>query len=193
MATSVGVTLPLLAVSVEAEFSVDRLRTFVTSSLSDAALATYLAAALDAVDDAMGPATFADRVAPLRGDRLPLSREADEIVAVVEYDRSSAAVTLAADDYELSESGQLLYRLATGTNPARAWRGNVKVIGRRAEDADARVTAVVALVRLELNRSHGLTSEQIGTWQIAYTPTGDYAADRAAILASIEPAGSVIR
>jgi hypothetical protein len=185
MATSIGVTLPLLSVSAETELTVTRLRTFLTSALSDAALGVYLTAALEAVDDVLGPATATERHRPVHGDILALAGEAEAITAVVEYDRSTSPVTIAADDYEASDSGRLLYRLATGTNPAYAWRGAVKVTYRRPQDAAAREIAVVSLIQLDLNHTPGLTSEQIGTWQVAYAPTGNYATDRAAILAAL--------
>lgn len=114
MATTVAVTLPKLTASLETAFTVTQLRQFVTSGLPDAVLQTFLDAAMEAIDDALGPLTAHERQRP-HGDLLMLGREAASITSVVE---GWAALTLAADDFELSDSGLTLRRLQDGTNPS---------------------------------------------------------------------------
>ena len=182
MATTVAVTIPKLGAAAETGFSVTRLREFVTTSLSDSALQVYLDAAMDAIDDVLGPLVCHERIRSCRGDMLPLGREAESITSVVE---GWGAATLAADDYELSDSGMVLYRLHTGTNPRHHWQGPVRVTYVREDAAAERVRVAVALVYLDLNNKPGLASEQIGTWQIAYRQDKAYPEARAGLLASL--------
>jgi hypothetical protein len=183
MATSIAVTLPRPTLSAETAFTVTMLRQFVTSGLSDAVLETYLAAAMDAIDDALGPLTCKERLAT-HGDLLMLGREAESITSIVE-DARNTALTLAANDYELSDSGQFLYRLRTGTNPAWGWHGRVDVTYVRSDDAAERVRVAVALVKLDLAASGGLTAQAIGSWSETYASSTAHAEQRAEILASL--------
>jgi hypothetical protein len=185
MATTVAVTLPTITVAAETGFSVTRLREFVTSSLSDAALQTYLDAAMAAIDDVLGPLTATDRLSA-SGDLLRLSRAAESITTVVE-DARWAVLTLADDDYELSDSGQVLYRLSSGTNPRWYWHGRVDVTYVRRDDPATRLRVAVALVDLELTQSTGLASQSIGTWSETYRTDKEHVAQRAEILASLFP------
>jgi hypothetical protein len=186
MATTVAITLPAITVTAETGFTVTRLREFVTSGLSDAVLQTYLDAAMDAIDDALGPLTCKERLHASRGDMLMLGREAESITSVVE-DARNTALTLAADDYELSDSGQLLYRLRTGTNPRWGWHGRVDVTYVRSDDMAERIRVAVALVQLDLGHAPGLASQTIGTWSETYRNDQDYAVQRDALLASLTP------
>ena len=184
MATAVAVTLPAITVAADSGFTVTRLREFVTSPLSDAVLQTYLDAAMDAIDDVLGPLTCKERLHASRGDLLMLGREAESITSVVEDARVSA-LTLAADDYELSDSGQTLYRLRTGTNPRWGWHGRVDVTYVRSDDVAERVRVAVALVQLELDRRPGVASESIGTYFVSFRADADYATQRDALLGSL--------
>jgi hypothetical protein len=191
MATTGAVTLPAITVAGSTEFSVTRLREFVTSSLSDATLQTYLAAALEAVDDVLGPATVTERINAGRGDLLMLSREAESIVSIVEDERWSA-LTLAADDYMLSDSGQLLYRLHTGTNPGWVWGGRVAVTYVRDAQAADRIRIAVALVQLDLDHRPGLAALSTEGYSETFSPGGTYQVERDAILASLTSGGWII-
>jgi hypothetical protein len=191
MSTDGAVTLPKLTVAGSTEFSVARLREFLTSSLSDATLGTYLTAALEAVDDVLGPATVTEHVNAGRGDLLMLSREAESIVSIIEDERWSA-LTLAADDYLLSDSGQLLYRLHTGTNPAWIWRGRVAVTYVRDVMAADRIRIAVALVQLELNHRPGLAALSTEGYSETFRPTADYLSEREAILSSLGSGGWIV-
>jgi hypothetical protein len=184
MATDIAVTLPAVTVSAESAFTVTRLREFVTSGLSDAALQVYLDAALTDIDEVLGPATIIERLSSVRGDIIRLSHDAESITTVVE-DATSSALTLAADDYVLSQSGALLYRLATGTNPRAYWLGRLTVTYVREDATAARTRAAVALVQLDLAYQPGVTSQTIGTWTEAYTADAAYMQSRADILASL--------
>jgi hypothetical protein len=191
--TSVGVTLPLISVAAESSFTVTRLRAFVTTDLSDAALQSLLDAARADVDRVAGPVASRERLR-VRGDLLMLSEPADTITAIVE-DARGAAVTLAADDYEVSDSGRTLYRLWTGTNPARAWRGLVDVRYQRPDDTAERIRVMVALVQLDLVHQPGVASERIGNWEQSFTSNSafNYELERASILASLGQAEGEIR
>lgn len=188
MATSVAVTLPALRLSASSAFSVTMLRAFVTTDLSDSALQVLLDAASDAVADVLGPATLRERIPPVSGDMLILGRPAETVTAVVE-DAGRSAVALAADDWMLSDSGRVLYRLRAGTHPASAWRGRVDVTYVRGDDAAARTRAVVALVELDLQGGRGLVSQQIGTWTETYRTDAEYVATRESILAALTTTG----
>jgi hypothetical protein len=162
----------------------DQFRAFQATTLADAELAILLAAAWDEIEDAAGPqGTITERLSA-RGDLLMLSREAESITSVVEDWRSSA-VTLAADDYDLSGSGQLLYRLHSGTNPRTYWYGLVAVTYTVADDTAQRQRVQRDLVMLDLIGAGGITSERIGDWAQTFATGTNPAEQRAAILASL--------
>jgi hypothetical protein len=193
MATTISATLPKITTAAETTFTVTALREFVTSTLSDAALGKYLDAALEAIDEELGPLNVTERLGPVRGDMLALSQEAESITSVVEDWRSSA-LTLAADDYELSDSGEVLYRLRTGTNPRWHWHGHVKVTYVRTDDPAGQIRVAVALVQLDLTHAPGLSSQQIGTWTEQYSSNSvmNYEIERASILATLSGSGPAV-
>jgi len=179
MSTDIAVTLPTFTVAAETDFTVTRLREFVTSSLSDSALQVYLDAAVEDVDDVLGPLTVHERFR-VHGSLLPLSREAESISTVVD-----GPTTLAADDYELSDSGRYLRRLHDGTNPAYWWARHVDVTYVRDDPVASRWRAVVALVQLDLDQRPGLQSETIGTYAYTKSTTRSYPELRDEILATL--------
>jgi hypothetical protein len=186
VATSIAVTLPRPTVSATSSFTVTMLRGYVTSGLSDAVLQTYLDAAMEAIDDALGPLNCKERINVGHGELLRLGRPAASITSIVEDARSSA-LTLAADDYELSDSGQLLYRLHTGTNPRYTWHSRVDVTYVREDDTAERIRVAVALVQLDLTHAPGLAGQTIGTWSENYASNSvmNYQIERELILASL--------
>ena len=193
MATSIALTLPSLALAAETDFTVTRLREFVTTSLSDAALQVYLDGAVAAVNGAIGEPGETVEYRHAHGDLLPLSRQAATVSEVIEDTRWSAT-TLAADDYEISPTGRILMRLRTGTNPRWSWWGRVKVTYVPVDDTAARVRVYLALVQLELNHAPGLSAQQIGTWSEQYTSNSvmNYEIERASILATLNDGPGVI-
>lgn len=164
--------------------SVDSLRLRVTSSLGDVALQGLLDAAYEAIDNHLGASGPVQELimASGSGPLLMLSRRALSITAVVEHE-----TTLAADDYELRSSGQMLVRLNTGTNPRRSWRAaRIDVTYSYVDDAE-RDRVATELVKLDLNYKPGLVSEQIGDWQeqFARNDLFNYDTERDAILATL--------
>ncbi|HUW17467.1 MAG TPA: hypothetical protein VMW94_10345 [Actinomycetes bacterium] len=186
MATSIAVTLPAPTIAASSAFTVAMLRAYVTSTLSDAVLQTYLDAAMEAIDDVLGPVAMKERINVSYGELVRLGRKAASITSVVEDARSSS-LTLAADDYELTDSGEVLYRLHDGTNPRYTWHSRVDVTYVREDDVADRIRVAVALVRLDLTYAPGLTSQQIGTWSETYATTGSrsYEEQRADLLGSL--------
>lgn len=189
--TSVGVTLPLVTLTLETAFTVARLRGFVTTGLSDADLQLLLNAAIADVDRALGPPAVREHLRA-RGDLLLLSQAAESITSVIEDERGGA-IALAVDDYELSDTGQVLYRLRTGTNQADWWRGRVDVRYVRRDYSATRIRVIIALVELDLTHKPGLASQTIGTWSESYATSdaSSYEVARASIIASLETGGWV--
>jgi hypothetical protein len=184
VATAVAVTLPKLTVAAETGFTVTRLREFVATTLSDAVLQALLDAALSAIDDAIGPPGERADLVTVDGDLLPLAFRAERITSVVENARYSP-LTLAADDYELSDSRRMLIRLRTGTNPSSCWRGRIRPTYVPVDNTAERIRVAVELVKLAITFSPGLASQSIGTWSEAYQTGVPYSEQRAAILASL--------
>lgn len=171
--------------------SVDALRLRVTSSLGDEALTGLLEAAYEAIDNYAGMVGDVQErlMASGMGPLLMLSRRAIAIESVTEND-----VALAADDYELRSSGQMLLRLTTGTNSRRYWFGPVDVTYQPYVDDAERDRVAGELVQLDLNYKPGLTSERIGDWeeQFARNDLFNYQTERAAILASLSSAVMIL-
>ena len=193
MATTVAVTLPKLTVIADTvALTIARLREFVTSSVSDSSLQILVDAAYLAIDDCIGPQGDVKEYFTVRGGLLMLSRRAASIVAVSE-NVTWTAVALAADDYELRPSGQMLVRLHDGTNPRWQWCGRVDVTYRPPDDTANRVRVAIELVKLEFAFNPGLASQTIGTWSEAYTSGGkSYAEQRREILASLSPGIGIV-
>jgi len=173
--------------------SVDQFRAFVETPLSDEALLILLDAAAQAIVREHGPAGETTERLRARGDLIMLSRPAVTIATVIE-DARWAALTLADDDYELSSSGQTLYRLSDGTNPGYHWHGRVDITYTPFDDTAERQRVQRDLVMLELNFMPGIVSQQIGTWTETYQSTilKGYAEQRADILASLSGGGWIV-
>jgi len=167
--------------------TVDELRALHASSLTDAALNTYLDAAYEAIDKFAGVTGDVQELlsASSSGPLLMLSRRALAVEQVIEND-----ITLASDDYQLRSSGQMLLRLNTGTHPARYWRHRVDVTYQPYLDDAERDRVAVELVKLDINYSPGLTAQEIGDWseQYARNDLFNYETERAAILNSLNAA-----
>jgi hypothetical protein len=168
--------------------SLDQCRAFpgmpTVAELSDESLLILLDAAAQAIVGYAGPAGETTERHHVNGDLILLSRPALSVSAVLE-DMRGAATTLAADDYELSSSGQTLYRLSDGTNPGYYWRGRVDVTYLPFDDTAERQRVQRELVMLDIAHQPGLASQSIGTWSESYSASGSSAAARADILASL--------
>lgn len=193
MATTIGVTLPALSLSLGSGLTVAYLRQFITTALSDSALQALLNAAVAAINDVLGePGEVVEVQTRISGDLLPLARRAGSITSVVEGDGASP-VTLAGNDYELSSTRRYLRRLTTGTNPRWQWRTRVRTTYVPVDDTADRARAAVALVKLDIVHNPGLAAQSIGTWAEQYTSNSafNYELERASILSSLETVAGV--
>lgn len=168
--------------------TVDELRGHVTTDLDDEALGLLLDAAYEAIDIAFGvggsedyPASITE-VITTGGDLLMLSRPASAVTSVIEG--ANTPTTLEADDYELL-GGQMVRRARDGTNPQTRWAGRVTVTYTALSDENERDRVAIALVNLDIAGSPGVQSERLGDWAVTHENTNEYAASRAAILASL--------
>ena len=160
--------------------TVDQFRAFnAADSLTDESLLILLDAAAQAIIREHGPSGAITERLRAGGDLLMLSRPALSITLVVEDARLSA-LSLSADDYELS--GQTLYRLSDGTNPGYCWRGRVDVTYVPFDDTAERQRVQRELVQLDLTFQPGLASQRIGEWTESYSADKPYAEQRAAIV-----------
>lgn len=176
--------------------SVDQCRAFPgmppVTVLTDESLLILLDAAAQAIVREHGPSGATTERLSASGDLLMLSRPALTITTVVE-DARWAPVTLAANDYSLSSSGQTLRRLSTGTNPRYYWHGRVAVTYTPFDDTAERQRVQRELVMLDIAFQPGLVSQSIGTWSEAYTASGkSYSEQRADILASLSGGGWIV-
>lgn len=175
-----------MAILTEAE-----IREHITTSLVSDALMRLADAAEEAIIERAGPALddyvvtdVTQRFAP-RGDVLMLGRRATDVVAVTEHAHRAEPTTLAADDYALSSSGNLLRRLRDGTNPATRWQPEVDVTYTPYSDSASRGAVQLELIRLEIAFSPALAMQIIGSWTEQYTTGKPYAEQREDILASL--------
>lgn len=168
--------------------SVSELREAVDTSLSDDRVQELLDAAEADIDKAAGDATSQTEYASGGAPALVLSRPAGTITSVTEWADTASETVIAADDYR--KDGYILHRLITGTNPRYTWGGTLVKVVHAPPDTDAeRKRAQVALVRLEMAYSSGITSERIGDYSVGYAslPGGTtYEEAKAQILAGID-------
>lgn len=161
--------------------SADEAREHIETSLEDDALERLLAAAEAAIVERAGPnptddtetATAEERHSP-RGDLLMLSRVPGVIVSVTE-----GTTELDPEDYAQRPGSGILRRVG------RSWWGPVTVAYIPEGDLAERIRVQLALVRLDLSATPGVTSERIGPWQQQTADGSTYAVEREALLASL--------
>lgn len=169
--------------------TVSQIREAVDTSLSDDRVQDILDATEQDIIGAAGATDEQTEYVPGGYfSHLVLSRPVGVIDSVTEQADTAAALELAADDYRVD--GYILKRLTTGTNPRSWWNGLVKVVHDPADRLAERKRAQIALFRLELAYSSGVTSERIGDYsvQFAGSPGGtSYEDAKAQILSSLAP------
>jgi hypothetical protein len=156
-------------------------REHIETSLEDDALERLLDAAEAAIIDRAGPnptedtdtATAEERHSP-RGDLLMLSRVPGVIVSVTE-----GTTEVDPEKYAQRPGSAVLRRIG------RSWCGPVTVAYIPEGDLAERIRVQIALVKLDLASTPGITSERVGPWT-QETATGPaYVAEREALLASL--------
>jgi len=162
--------------------TVDQLRGYITTTVSD----TDLLPLLDAAEQDIGGMDAVTERKQGGWATLVLDRRVGTITTVKEDIETASPLTLSTDDYRVD--GYMLHRLDDGTNPYTIWQGEVEVIHAPYDDLAARKLAQVALIRLELTRQGGMTSERIGDYSATFGAGADYASRRAIILAPFRPA-----
>jgi hypothetical protein len=162
--------------------TVDELRTYITTGLSDDAVLGLL----DAAEHDLGSIDAVTERKDGGYAALVLDRRVGTITTVKEDIDTAAPLTLSSNDYRVD--GYILHRLDTGTNPRWTWNGEVEVIHTPADDLAERKRAQVALIRLDLSIQGGITSERIGDYSVGYGAGNDYESKRAAIIAPFRPA-----
>lgn len=177
---------------------IDRVRLRVPSDLPDSEIAAMIEALEAEIDARLGPAgpitvALGDPLAPR--DRLlatlRLNRPADpgqpiSITEICPGNGGAAAeeTLLDAADFAVLHGGRTLLRLTGGPHPSAHWAPRVRVTYTPAQLAAAREEAVIKLIALDLSYRGALRSERAGDYQFALS--GDMAADREAILRSLE-------
>lgn len=182
----------------------DRVKERTGSDLSDAELQAMIDAIAAELAVRLGPVgqitlELGDPTDPAsrfrRTLRLPRPADVGEPVTVVEVDPAndgdaSAEVELVAADFRVLHGGRTLQRLTAGPNGRSYWAPQVRVTYSPVSDQALRDEATIKLVALDLSYRGGLKSERAGDYQ--FTLSGDPAADREAILASLAPKIGVV-
>lgn len=176
----------------------DRVKERTGSDLSDAELQAMIDAIAADLDARYGPAgamteEIGDPSDPdSRWKRtLRLGRPADtaQAITVVEIDPGNTGdagdeTALVAADYRVLHGGRTLQRLTAGPNGRHYWAPLVRVTYTPQGMAALREEATIKLMQLDLSYRGGLKSERAGDYQ--FTLSGDIAADREAILQTLE-------
>lgn len=182
----------------------DRVKERTGSDLSDAELQAMIVAITAELDARLGPAgpltvQLGDLSDPASRFRrtLKLARPINTAlaVAIVEVDPGNSGdaageTALAPSDYAVLHGGRTLQRLTGGANGRDTWAPLVRVTYTPIADQAARDEATIKLIALDLSYRGGLKSERAGDYQ--FTLSGDPAADREAILASLAPKGGMV-
>lgn len=165
--------------------TLERMREFVETNLSDDALRSLMAAAEDDITARLGPTTgVVERHAPGSSSLIYPARRVETVASITET-LGLVVVTLATNDYAVWPGGYIIERLVTGTNRRGYWTGYVTLTYTPVGDIDIRARVQVALVKLDLTHNPGLTGQSIGDFSEQYGGTGNYFAEREAILASL--------
>lgn len=168
-----------------------QIREHITTSLVSDALMRLADAAEEAIIERAGPTIedylvtdTTERFRP-HGPTIMLARRAESVVTVSEHAHRADPTELAADDYALSSSGNLLRRLRDGTNPATAWHADVDVTYTPFTDLSTRYKVQLELIKLDIAFSPTLASQTIGSWTEQYAQGRPYAEQREDILATL--------
>lgn len=117
-------------------------------------------------------------------DFLMLDQPAGVVTAVVEHTHESD-LTLATNDYRLSNTGFGLYRLHTGTNPPNrirhGWAHRVEVTYTPTLTLTLRKAVQMDLVALDLQGPGDVVLEKLGEWEERSTPLAKASAREAAL------------
>lgn len=176
----------------------DRVKLRLQTDLPDSellAMIDAIAAELDARFGAAGAITveLGDPLAP--ADRLVttlrLIRPADtaQAITVTEIDPGNTGLAshetvLDPADFRILHGGRTLQRLTGGPNARTHWAPMVRVAYTPIGLAAARDEVAIKLIALDLSYRGALRSERAGDYQV--TLSGDMAADREAILQTLE-------
>lgn len=176
----------------------DRVKTRSGSDLPDDELQAMLDGILADMDERFGPAGpitvyLGDLDDPctraLSSLRLARPLDAAQPVTITESDPgnsgdASAEIELGASDYRVLHGGRTLQRLTGGANARRYWAPLVTITYTPTGEQAARDEAAIKIMMLDLSYRGGLKSERAGDYQ--FTLSGDPAADREAIFASLD-------
>ncbi len=182
----------------------DRIKLRVPTDLPDSellAMIDAITAELDARFGAAGPITveLGDPLAP--ADRLAttlrLLRPADtaQPITITEIDPGNTGLAaheteLAGADFRVLHGGRTLQRLTGGPNARTHWAPLVRVEYTPIGLAAARDEVTIKLIALDLSYRGALRSERAGDYQV--TLSGDMAADREAILRTLQDRGGMV-
>lgn len=176
----------------------DRVKERTGSDLSDAELQAMIDAIAEELDARFGPAgaitvTLGDPTDPNsrfhRTLRLLRPIDTAQAITIIELDPSDTGnaadeLELSANDYRVILDGRMLQRLNGGTNPRNWWAPMVRVTYTPKGMAAARDEVTIKLIQLDLTYKGALKSERAGDY--SFTLSGDIAADREAILKTLE-------
>lgn len=182
----------------------DRVKLRLPTDLPDAellAMIDAIAAELDARFGVTGAITveLGDPLNP--ADRmlttLRLLRPADtaQAITITEIDPGNTGLaahetTLAAADFRVLHSGRTLQRLTGGPNARTHWAPLVRVLYTPVGLAAARDEVTIKLIALDLSYRGALRTEKAGDYSV--TLSGDMAADREAILKTLQDRGGMV-
>lgn len=176
----------------------DRVKLRVSTDLPDGELTAMIAgitAELDARFGAAGAVTveLGDPLDPASClvKTLRLNRPADigQPITVTEIDPGNTGLAadetlMAPGDFRVLHGGRTLQRLTGGPNSRTHWAPLVRVTYTPVGLAAAREEVTIKLIALDLSYRGALRSERAGDYQ--FTLSGDMAADREAILQTLE-------
>ncbi len=166
--------------------SVDELRDFRDSGLSDESLQMLLDAAEELIVARAGAPGDRTEIINGGGRFLPIASPISTVTSVTEL-IGTTSYTLASDDYLIRTGSLLLERLQYGTNPSFCWRGRTTVVYQPASDDATRRQVQLELCQLALEYQPGVTSEQIGQWTqtLASNSVWNNSIEREAILSRL--------
>jgi hypothetical protein len=96
---------------------------------------------------------------------------------------TTTPVELAANDYDITNGGRTLHRLAGGTNSSYRWGRYLTVTYTPVNDGNQREEVIIKLVQLAIEYK-GLQSQSVGDESATFA---DYQAERDRLLASLRP------
>ena len=178
----------------------NRLKGRVETDMLDLELQRMIDAEIAEIDDRFGAIVEITILAEGNLHFVSVHRPIDEAetIAIVEIDPANTGaaanrVTIAADDYRITNGGRTIERLIDGTNVGDHWASLVELTYTPVSDQTQRDEAVIKLVHLSLTYNGLAKQQSVGDFSFSGSVTADaFDREREVLINRLAPRGRMV-